>query len=441
MSLLRRSAPREVRQWLPEPVIGPFPGSSTSDMGGGVGSALTTALQVSAVWGCVRLLADAVSMMPLQTFNMDGPDRVRVDDPPLVRNPAGDWGMPDWIYSAMVALTLRGNAIGKIVARGPDGYPTQVEWYPPDAIKLDTSSPGLRRYIAYGNQVDRADVFHIRAYPMPGSIMGLSPIAYASSQIATERFIQDFAQGFFRDGAHPTGILTSDTKLDPDQARGLKERFRASVQGREPAVIGGGVKYQTIQVTPEESQFLATQKYGVASICRIFGVPPEMVAAEAGNSMTYANVEQRSLDFLTYSVQPWLTRLETAISTALPGKRHVKFDTAVLLRTDLMTRMKATAIGIASHQLLPDEARAYNDLPPFTEAEKAAADLIPMTVTPSGLPKALPGSAPAGEGAPSAAPATPAAPAPTPAPTQGRQALLDLVGEPDLPGLTRRQDS
>jgi hypothetical protein len=81
----------------------------------------------------------------------------------------------------------------------------------------------------------------------------------------------------------------------------------------------------------------------------------------------------------------------------LPGRKHVRFDTSVLLRTDLETRLKATAIGIASHQLLPDEARAMGDLPPFTDAEKAEADLIPMTVTPSGLPKALPASAPAGE--------------------------------------------
>jgi phage portal protein BeeE len=112
--------------------------------------------------------------------------------------------------------------------------------------------------------------------------------------------------------------------------------------------------------------------------------------------MTYANVEQRSIDFLTYSVQPWLARIEAALATLLPGKQHVKFDTSVLLRTDLKTRMEATAIGIASHQLLPDEARAMGDLPPFTAAEKKEAGLVQMTVSPSGRPGALPGSPPAG---------------------------------------------
>jgi HK97 family phage portal protein len=418
MSLLRRGGPREVRQWLPEPVIGPFPGTSMG--AGGVSSGISSALQVSAVWGCVRLLADSVSMMPIESFTFDGKTRVPVDPGPFIKNPAGNWGMPDWIYQAMVVLLLRGNAIGKVLTRDWLGNPTQIEWISPDKVGTDPNAPaGVRRYLINGEVTEAGDIFHIRAYPMPGSLMGLSPIRYAASQIATEGYIADFAQGFFRDGAHPTGILMTPQQKNGDQARALKERFKASVNGRDTAVLSGGVTYQAIQVTPEESQFLATQKYGVASICRIFGVPPEMVAAEAGNSMTYANVEQRSIDFLTYSVQPWLTRLETAISTLLPGKQHVRFDTSVLLRTDVETRMKSSAIGIASHQLLPDEARAKNDLPPFTAEEKKLADLIPMTVTPSGLPKALPGSAPAGLPSGSA-PAAPApAPVAPPTPTSG----------------------
>jgi phage portal protein BeeE len=105
-------------------------------------------------------------------------------------------------------------------------------------------------------------------------------------------------------------------------------------------------------------------------------------------------------------VQPWLTRIESALSPLFPGRKHLRFDTSVLLRTDLETRMKASAIGVAAHFFLPDEARAGLDLPPLTEEEKALVDLVPMTVTPSGLPKALPGSTPAGEPA-SAAPIVP----------------------------------
>jgi HK97 family phage portal protein len=412
MSIFSRSRP-EQRQFLPERMITPFRSSSSGGTMGG--PSVDHALQVSAVWACVRLLADSVSMMPLKayTFAPDG-SRRPIDDPPLVRNPAGGWGMPDWVYSLMVSLTLRGNAYGHIVRRDSLGFAMQVEWWSPDDVQFRIDNAGNQSFTVHGKPVDPADIFHVRAYPMPGSVLGLSPISYAASQISTDRYIQDFAQGFFRDGAHPSSILTTDQDMDQEQSLTAKQRFQAAIKGREPALLAGGLKYQAIQVSPEESQFLATQKYGVASICRVFGVPPEMIAAEAGNSMTYANVEQRSIDYLTYSVQPWLTRLETAIGTLLPGRQHVKFDTSVLLRTDLLTRMKATAIGIASHQLLPDEGRALGDMPPFTDEEKAQAGLIPMTVTPSGLPKALPGSPPAGE------PAEPAAPAATPTtPTSG----------------------
>jgi HK97 family phage portal protein len=314
----------------------------------------------------------------------------------------------------VTSLMLRGNAYGQITSKDLYGYPTQVEWFSPDDVKPQTDpETGKFRYVVHGQKFSPDQIFHVRAYRMPGSRMGMSPISYAASQIATERHIQEFAQGYFRDGAHPSSILTSDYEYTQDQARTVKERFLAAVKGREPAVLSGGLKYQSIQVSPEESQFLATQKFGVASICRIFGVPPEMVAAEAGNSMTYANVEQRSLDFLTYSVQPWLTRIEAALALTMPGRQHARFDTSVLLRTDLETRMKASAIGIASHQLLPDEARAWGDLPPMTPAQKEEADLVPMTVTPSGLPKSLPSASPAGlpaSAGPAAAPPAAAKP-------------------------------
>jgi HK97 family phage portal protein len=395
MSLFKREAPREVRQAFPEPIISPFPG--TSVYGGAMSSpSAETALQVSAVWACTRLLSDVISGMAPKAFTLNGDVRVPVDTPSLLKQPSADGTVVDWLYQMVMSMMLRGNAYGHIVTRDSMGFPTQIEWWHPDRVDPGLNDAGQLEFLVNGVKYQRPEVFHVRAYPMPGLRVGLSPIQYAASQISTERYVQDFALGFFRDGAHPSAILESDDDMTQDQAHSTKERFMAAIKGREPGVLSGGLKYIPIQVSPEESQFLATQKYGVASIARIFGVPPEMIAGEAGNSMTYANVEQRSIDFLTYSVQPWLSRIEAALSTLLPGKKHVKFDTTQLLRTDLKTRMEATAIAIASHQLLPDEARAMGDLPPFTDEEKKLAGLVPMTVSPSGRPTALPGSPPAG---------------------------------------------
>lgn len=383
MSLLRR----ERRSWVAEPVVAPFPGAP----GFGASPSMDQALRVSSVWACVRLIADTVSMMPLHAFTLQSGVRVPTNDPPLLRSPSGDASMPDFIYMVLSSLMLRGNAYGRITRVGMDGYPAQIELMHPDAlnIRMDTST-GRLVYQSKGATIPTDEVWHCRAFRMAGNPLGLSPIAYASTQINTDAAISSFALGYFNDAPHPSSVLTSDQSINQEQARTIKERLIASVSGREPLVLGAGLKFSGLSVTPEESQFLQTQKYGVAGIARVFGVPPEMIAAEAGNSMTYANIESKGIDFLTYSIQPWLTRLEAAFAALMPGQKHARFDTSVLTRTDLEGRTKAGAIAIASKQQTPDEVRAWSDLPPLTEQQKAWLEIIPLEVSPTGMPKAVP---------------------------------------------------
>lgn len=349
-------------------------------------------MQVSAVWACVRLIADSVSMMPVQSFTVRNGVRVPAPPPQFLQSPSSDASMSEWVYMALVSLLLRGNAYGRIVRKDAYGYPLQVELLNPDQVQPRTDpQTGLLSYMVNGVSVPAGDILHIRAFRMPGQRTGLSPIEYAASQINTDGAISDFAYGFFRDGAHPTAILSTDATLNQEQAKSAKDRFMAAIgSSREPAILTGGIKYQQVQVSPDESQFLATQKFGVSEIARIFGVPPEMIAGDAGNSMTYSNVEQRSLDFLTYTIQPWLTRLESSLASMFPGARHLRFDTTALTRTDFETVMKSTAIGIASKQMTVDEARAKRDEPPLTDAQKAELELVPLTVGPTGAPKPLP---------------------------------------------------
>lgn len=359
---------------------------------------MTRALQVSAVWACVRLIADSVSMMPLNSFTIRDGARVPTPLPAFVQAPSADASMGEWVYMVLVSLLLRGNAYGRIVAKDGYGYPTQVELLNPEQVRCDTNpQTGKLRYVVNGVEVPNGNILHIRAFRMPGQRTGLSPIEYAATQINTDAAVGDFAYGFFRDGAHPSAILSTDATLTQDQAKTAKDRFVSAIKGREPALLSGGVKYQQVQISPEESQFLETQKYGVSEIARIFGVPPEMIGGEAGNSMTYANVEQRSLDFLTYTIQPWLTRLESTLAEMFPGPRHLRFDTAALTRTDFETLMRATSIGIASKQMTPDEARAKRDQPPLTDDQKTELAMVPLTVGPSGTPKPLPPAATEGE--------------------------------------------
>jgi HK97 family phage portal protein len=394
---------RERRQFAPEPIISPFLGMGV--IGGGRAPSIDQAMQVSAVWACVRLLADTVSMMTVQSFTMQGAVRVPTPTPSLLLDPSDDASMPDFIYMVMASLLLRGNAYGRIVQKDSYGFARQIELYSPDDVRVTRAKSGKMVYSTAAGEIPPLDLWHVRAFRLPGLSVGLSPIKYAAQQINTDAAISSFALGYFNDAPHPTSTLTTDQSINSEQARTIKERLIASVTGREPLILGAGLKFQPLSVSPEESQFLATQKLGVAAIARIFGVPPEMIAAEAGNSMTYSNMEQKGVDFLTYAVQPWLTRLAAAISLLLPGKQHVLFDTSVLLRADLETRIKAGAIAIASKQQDPDEVRAWpgNDLPPLTQKQKTWLEVIPLTVSPTGLPKStLPKGAPTMAGAPAA---------------------------------------
>lgn len=384
MSIFRR---REARQWTPEPFVPPFPGVTPF---GGADPTMSSALRISAVWACVRLIADTISMMPMHAYTLQDGIRVRVTDPPLLQQPGGDANLTDWLYMLVVSLMLRGNAYGRIMGTDSQGYPSQIELMNPDTLNVRVDRNTGRLTVSDRNgPIAPSQLWRVAAYRMPGSALGLSPISYAATTLSTDAEVQQFALGYFRDALHPASVLTSDQSIPQEHAREIKERLMEKAGSREPLVLGAGLKYSPLSVSPNESQFLDTQKYTVATICRIFGVPPEMVAAEAGNSMTYSNVEQRAIDFLTYSIQPWLTRIESAMATLMPGRRHPRFDTSVLLRTDYETQMRSSAIGIASKQLTPDEAREARDLPPLTEEQKQELELVPLTVSVIGRPTTI----------------------------------------------------
>ena len=125
------------------------------------------------------------------------------------------------------------------------------------------------------------------------------------------------------------------------------------------------MQFTPIAIAPEESQFIETQRFTVAQIARVFGVPPEMVGSDAGNSLTYSNVESRALDFLRYSVQPWLIRLETALSGVLPRDQFVRFNAGGLLRATTKDRYEAHEVALRAGFLTINEVRALEDLPPL----------------------------------------------------------------------------
>jgi HK97 family phage portal protein len=238
-----------------------------------------------------------------------------------------------------------------------------VELLAPERVGV-TVPNGAVEYRVDGQEVDPASIWHVKAFCAAGNVLGLSPITHARQAIGLGLGAEKFASQFFGESATPSGLLTTEQRITSEQAAELRERWAARHQGRRDiAVLGDGARFQAVSISPEESQFLETTRANVATIARYFGVQPELIGGESGGSLTYANVEQRALDFLTFGLRPWLVRLEVALSALLSSTTTVKFNAAALVRTDLLTRYQAHESAIRAGWKLRSEVRELEDLP------------------------------------------------------------------------------
>ncbi len=357
-----------------------------SQAGAGAGINLTAAessLQKVAVWSSVTLLAGTAGMLPIDGFSGQGKAKREIGLPSWMDDPAGDsYGYADWAQQLVTSLLLRGNGVGAVVGRDRFGRPNQIVLQHPDTVGVRRdSTTGQPVWRFNGVEMKPNEVWHQRAYPMPGSILGLSPVGHHASTIGLGLSVLRFGNQFFDDGAHPTGLLKTTAQLKELAARTAKERFMAAVAGRrEPLVLGGDWTFTPIQIAPEESQFLETSKMTSAECCRIFGPGiAEILGYETGGSLTYTNVEQQALHLLTYALDPWLTRIERAFTALLPAGQYARINRGALLRTDILTRYRAHQIAIRNMIQAPSEARELEDMPPLTSDQIKEFGLLPST--------------------------------------------------------------
>jgi HK97 family phage portal protein len=340
-----------------------YPGPASAS---GVRVNADTAMRSAAVWSCVRLLADVVSELPVHVYDSD---RREVDPPRALVTPAAGTDLQDWLWQHMISYLLRGNVMGIIADRATVTRPSQIELVNPDRVTVQATPDGTIWRLD-GQEIDRTELWHRRAYPLPGEPLGLSPIAYFANTIGLGLAAEQYGSKFFRDSAIPTGVLTTDEPLTQEQAEvALALWDAANRDRRKTAVLGSDLKFQAISIPPGDTQLIDQMRLNVQQIARIFGVPPEMVGSDSGVSMTYSNVESRDLSFLKYSLQPWLGRLERAMNTLVPRGQYVKFNAAALLRTDTLNRYQAHAIALENGFLTLNEVRDLEDRQPLPESQ------------------------------------------------------------------------
>lgn len=329
------------------------------------------------VWACIWLLTHSVSTLPIDFYRnvkvTGATTKQPVDTPSLFISPSPNT-LPDaWIEQIMVSLLLRGNAYGIITARDGQGKPSSIELLNPDVVNVYRKEGRGWIYEVNKKEVPSDQIWHVPAYLAPGSIVGMSPIAYAAQTIGLGIQAERFGAQFFADGGHPSALLKTDQRINQQQAQEIKTKFlNATQNSREPAVMGLGLTYEAIQIAPEESQFIEAIGANDARIAQFFGVPPEMIGVTPAHksSITYANREQRALDFVTFGLQFWIQRLESSFNTLTPRGQYCKFNVDALLRADLITRYTAHEIALQNEFETKDEVRALEDLAPLTDEQK-----------------------------------------------------------------------
>lgn len=327
----------------------------------------TRALGHSVVWRSCTKAATTIAAFPVREV-MAG---VEVPTPsPVVRDPwPGEVSRSAWVGSAVMSLYLRGAAY--LWADGPQAHrgiatslallnPDRVAWTPKDGWSVDGKSTEIW---PLGPLVNVP--FHL----LPGSPVGLNPLQFARLGIYAGVAATEYGANFYEGGGVPSAILSPDRDPGPEGAKLLKERWKEATQGtqREPAVLPASVTYSRISVSPQDAAFIEAAHLSDEQVCRYFNMPPSEVGIQptgSGSTVTYQNRADMKADLLEGLLLP-MVRLQEAWSSVTGGRSEVRFAPAGLLRAaDTKTRYEAYKVGIDAGIITPDEARAFEDLPP-----------------------------------------------------------------------------
>ncbi len=360
-----------------------------------------SAMQMTAVYSCVRILSEAVAGLPLHLYRYtDTGGKEKAVDHPLYRilHDSPNIEQTSFIFreTLMTHLLLWGNAYAQIIRNGRGEV---IALYPlmPDRMTVDRDDQG-HIYYEYNVSQDEAytlkqgtvqlkpsDVLHIPGLGFDG-LCGYSPIAMAKNAIGMAIACEEYGAKFFANGAQPSGVLEHPGTLkDPARIReSWNATFGGSQNANKVAVLEEGMKYSPISISPEQAQFLETRKFSIEEIARCFRIPNHMLGDL--DKATFSNIEQQSLEFVTYTLQPWICRWEQTIVKSLLTDEEkktyfVKFNVDGLLRGDYQSRMQGYAVARQNGWMSANDIRELENLDRIPESEGGDLYLINGNMT------------------------------------------------------------
>lgn len=355
-----------------------IPNRSGGGLQGAVHVTEDKAMRHSGVWAALRLRADLVSTFPVGVFRDFDGLCLEMPKPPIMVDPGGiEWDFVDWMWASQRDLDLAGNVVGIIRARNgistpyyPDGLPALIELQDTRICSV-IKHKGQTLYRIGAKTYQPGEIYHEKQYPISGAPVGASPLIYAAASVGEYLSLQQYGLDWFAGGGVPKAWMKNTVKRLQDKEReGAKSWYEDTIRNGDLMVTGNDWEYNMIQAEQAGMEWLEGRRSGLLDISRFFGVPADLIdAAISGQSITYANMTQRNLQFLIMNLGPAVIRREKNLTKLLPQPRYVKLNTDALLRLDPLARQQMIRSRLETWQATNSEARELEDLPPLNAAQ------------------------------------------------------------------------
>ena len=390
---LRQAGEKRATNQFVEPLV---PGRPAYSSPAGVVVSSETAIRMSTVYACVRLLGDTISSLPMGAYVRRGRQRISYaavygDVPAWVNKPNSELTRMEFLEQVLSSLNLRGNAY-ILTVRDDMGDVVELYCINPESVRIVRKGPNeplvyevtVKEYDPAGgvysqdfNQkvmtLTKNELLHIPLFLLPGSLYGLGPIEAARITIGSVMAADTYAASYFGNAANPGGIIEVPGEMTEEQATSIGRDWNITHSGPYRAgkigVLTGGAQFKPLALNAQDAQLLDTRRFGLEEVARLFRVPISLLGHPVPGAMSFASVEAQNLSFVQHSLRPLLERIEQALSSLLPEKDgFVKFNLDALLRGTTIERYDAYTKGLREGFLSLNDVRAIEDLSPLGEA-------------------------------------------------------------------------
>ena len=359
-----------------------FPNSTTIDN--------DKALTLTAVWCAIRLLSESVSSLPCSVYTKQANGDKVEDTKSRIYNllkyrPNNYQNKITFFEYIMMSICTDGNSYVQIVRDG-SGRPSQLIPISPDTVDVVINDGELFYQIDSVGILDSADVLHFKTLTDNG-IDGISPIDQCKKALSWGLNVEEFGDTFFKNGAKPSSVLSTDRALSEQAIERLKNSFRNTYDklknSNSTIILEEGLAFKPISISPEQAQFLSSRQFGIEEVARIFNIPPHMLKDLSKSS--FNNIEMQSQEFVTYTLMPYVTRIENEMNYKLfrtneVGKTFIEFNVNGLLRGDVKTRNEAYKTAITNGYMSINEVRQKENLNSIEGGDKHFMQLNMTTI-------------------------------------------------------------